>query len=95
MRPRDAWLGLLAFALWVLAMVALGSTCGCSAEPAPESGVIRYEDACCPVCGAPAIADAEDMVCNNSGCPARGWPHPVGDSAADVLRQLGCEFVEG
>ena len=96
MRPRNAWLGLLAFALWVLAMVALGSMCGCSAAgPAPESGVIRYEDARCPVCGATAIADAESMVCSNPGCPACGWPHWAGDSAADVLREMGYEFVEG
>lgn len=106
MRPCDAWLGLLAFALWVLAMVALGSMCGCAPDPQrdgsasvvmdePSSGVIRYVESRCPVCGEPAVADAESMVCSNTGCPACGWPHGAGDSAADVLRELGYEFTEG
>lgn len=59
------------------------------------AGVVRYEDVCCPVCGEPAVADAESMVCANPGCPACGWPHGAGDSAADVLRELGYEFAEG
>ena len=103
---RDGWKGLAAFALAVAALAALGSLAGCSGgapgEPSAPAvydghaeGVVRYEDACCPVCGEPAVADAESMVCANPGCPACGWPHGAGDSAADVLRQLGYEFTEG
>lgn len=46
-------------------------------DPLPEvrdrtPHVVTYVDAECPVCGHPAIATTEEIVCNNELCPEYG-----------------------
>ena len=34
--------------------------------------IIVYVDEACPVCGEPAIATTEEIICNNGACPMHG-----------------------
>ena len=53
---------------------------------------MTYVDAECPVCGHPAIATAEETVCNNELCPEYGRVQENGNEYPEVdehLRGMG------
>ena len=54
--------------------------------------VVTYVDAECPVCGHPAIATTEEIVCNNGLCPEYGRVQENGNGYPEVdecLREMG------
>ena len=69
----------IAFIAWVAFAVLVVSTPSevPKAEPVATvydepSYMIVYVEASCPVCGEPAIATTEEIICNNGACPMRG-----------------------
>lgn len=66
-------------------------------DPLPEvrdrtPHVVTYVDAECPVCGHPAIATTEEIVCNNELCPEYGRAQENGNEYPEVdecLREMG------
>lgn len=53
---------------------------------------MAHVDEACPVCGHPAIATTEEIVCNNELCPEYGRAQENGNECPEVdecLREMG------
>lgn len=101
-RLRAAALALLALLLLELATLAAlvaSAQPGDPPDPGPvpevrdrTPSVVVYVDEACPVCGHPAIATTERIVCNNELCPEHGRVQENANEYPEVeeyLREMG------
>lgn len=72
-------LAAVAFIVWVtFAALVLSTPVEVPEEESPvtvydePANTIAYVDEACPVCGEPAIATTEEIICNNGACPMHG-----------------------
>lgn len=92
-----ALLALLLLELAALAALVASAQPGDPPDPGPEvrdrtPSVVVYVDEACPVCGHPAIATTERIVCNNELCPEHGRVQENANEYPEVeeyLREMG------